>query len=117
MDRSLNEIVAEKNEMVRKGQVVEASEKFFATNAKTVDFSGAKTNSRAEMVDKMKGFTGGIGKVNGITLHRSALADDVSFAEFTFDFDMKDGSKTFWHEIIRSVWKDGKIVEEEYFGG
>jgi hypothetical protein len=117
MDRSLNEIVAEKNEMVRRGQVVEASEKFFATNAKTTDFSGAKTNSRAEMVEKMKNLTGGIGKVNGITLHRTALADDVSFAEFTFDFAMKDGSNTLWHEVIRSVWKDGKVVEEEYFAG
>jgi len=117
MSKRLDEIVAEKNDMVRRGQVVEASEKFFATNAKTIDFSGAKTNTRAEMVDKMKNFTAGVRKVNGITLHRTALADDVSFAEFTFDFDMKDGSKTLWHEVIRSVWKDGQIVEEEYFGG
>ena len=35
---------------------------------------------------------------------------------FTFDFDMKDGSKVFWHEIIRRVWNaDGKVVQEEYF--
>jgi hypothetical protein len=117
MSRSLDELVAEKNEMVRRGQVVEASDKFFATNATTIDFSGTKTNSRAEMVDKMKKLLGGIKNVNGITLHRTAVAGDVSFAEFTFDFDMKDGSKTHWHEVIRSVWKDGQIVEEEYFEG
>jgi hypothetical protein len=117
MARTLSELVSEKNDMVRRGQVVEASDKFFATNGKTIDFNGVKTNSRQEIVDKMKGFTGGIKKVNAITLHRAALADDVSFAEFTFDFDMKDGSKTVWHEIIRSVWKDGQIVEEEYFQG
>ena len=40
---------------------------------------------------------------------------NVSFAEFTFDFDMKDGSKILWHEIIRSVWENGLIVEEQYF--
>jgi len=103
--------------MVRQGRVVEASEKFFAANGKTIDFSGVTTKNRAEIVDKMKGFTGAIKQVNGITLHRSAVAGDVSFAEFTFDIDMKDGSKTLWHEIIRSVWDDGKIVEEEYFQG
>jgi len=28
---------------------------------------------------------------------------------------MKDGSKILWHEILRRIWKDGKITEESYF--
>jgi hypothetical protein len=63
----------------------------------------------------MRGFTGAIKAVKGITLHNEALNGNVSFAEFTFDFDMQDGSKVLWHEIMRTVWKDGKIIEEQYF--
>lgn len=103
--------------MVKNGQVVEAVEKYFGVNAKTVDFSGVITNNKREMVEKMKEFVGGIAKVNSITLHHASAADKVSFAEFTFDFDMQDGSKILWHEIIRSVWENGEIVEEEYFNG
>jgi Cu/Ag efflux protein CusF len=115
MENNLQKIVADKNAMVKQGQVVEATDKFFAENAKTIDYTGAKTNNKAEMLEKMRGFVGGIKAVNGITLHHEALNGNVSFAEFTFDFDMQDGSKIYWHEILRTVWQDGMIIEEQYF--
>lgn len=115
MEQSLNEILSSKNEMVKKGQIVEATEKYFASDAKTIDFDGTITTNKSEMVAKMQDFAGAIAKVNDITLHHASLIGEVSFAEFTFDFDMKDGSKIFWHEILRTVWKNGQIVEEQYF--
>jgi hypothetical protein len=45
------------------------------------------------------------------------VGDDTTFAEFVFDLDLKDGTKILWHEIIQSVWKNGKIVREEYYKG
>jgi hypothetical protein len=115
MENSLSEIFSAKNEMVEKGQIVEATEKFFAPNAKTIDFDGTVTNGKSEMIAKMQGFAGAIAKVNGITLHSASLNENVSFAEFTFDFDMKDGSNVLWHEVIRTLWQDGQIAEEQYF--
>jgi hypothetical protein len=115
MENSLNEIFSAKNEMVKKGQIVEATEKYFASTAKTIDFDGTITNDKTAMLKKMQGFAGAIAKVNGITLHNASLNGDVSFAEFTFDFEMKDGSKILWHEILRTVWQNGQIVEEQYF--
>ncbi|MEO1654365.1 MAG: hypothetical protein AAFU64_12540, partial [Bacteroidota bacterium] len=68
------------------------------------------------MLAKLEGFVGSIAKVNGITHHYSLTDGNISASEFTFDFDMKDGSKIYWHEIIRRVWNDeGKVVEEQYF--
>lgn len=115
MEQTLNEILSAKNDMVKKGKIVEATEKFFAPNVKTIDFDGTVTNGKPEMLNKMRGFADAIAKVNGITLHHASLNGDVSFTEFTFNFDMKDGSKILWHEILRSVWKNGQIVEEQYF--
>jgi len=106
-----------KNEMVVSGKIVEAAEKYFAANTKTIDFAGPGAGNKEDLVKGLTAFVGSIAKVNQIKLHRAAADDNVSFAEFTFDFDMQDGSKIFWHEIIRSVWKDGLIVEEEYFKG
>lgn len=115
MGQNVNELFLAKTEMVKKGQIVEATEKYFGANATTLDFDGTVTKGKPAMVAKMQGFAGAIAKVNGITLHHSAISDNVSFAEFTFDFDMKDGSKILWHEIIRSVWENGEIANEEYF--
>jgi ribosomal protein L23 len=49
--KNLNELVAEKKEMVTKGQILEAIEKFFAAEAKTVDFTGRKAYSKQEAID------------------------------------------------------------------
>lgn len=115
MEQNLTAIVAAKNAMVLKGQIVEATEKYFAEDVATTDFDGTVTSGKAAMVSKMQGFAGAIAKVKGITLHRVADNGEVSFSEFTFDFDMKDGSKVLWHEILRTVWRNGEVVEEQYF--
>ena len=102
--------------MVSQGAIVDAVKTFFADNSSTSDYGAVKTASKAQMVEKMEGFAGAIAKVNGITLHHSILQGNVSASEFTFDFDMADGSKIYWHEVIRRQWNDaGLVVAEAYF--
>lgn len=102
--------------LVAQGAIVDAVKTFFADSANTSDYGDLKTTDKAGMVEKMEGFTGGIAKVNAIVHHRSMLQGNASASEFTFDFDMKDGSKIHWHEIIRRIWnEEGLVVEEEYF--
>lgn len=115
METTLNNLVAEKNDLLKQGRIVEATETYFAQHAQTSDFDGTKTSTKPEMIAKMTGFAGAIADVKEITLHHSAVNNNTSFAEFTFNFEMKDGSEILWHEIIRSVWENGKIVHEEYF--
>ncbi|HAS39220.1 MAG TPA: hypothetical protein DCS93_02015 [Microscillaceae bacterium] len=102
--------------LVAKGDIVNAVKDFFADQAATSDYGNVTTNSRQQMVEKMEGFLDAIAKVNGITHHHSITDGNVSASEFTFDFDMKDGSKIYWHEIIRRIWDaEGKVIKEEYF--
>ncbi len=102
--------------MVSRGDIVNAVKTYFAENASTSDYSNAITNSKKQMVDKMEGFLGAIANVNGITHHKSIVDGNNSASEFTFDFDMKDGSKIYWHEIIQREWNtEGKVIKEEYF--
>lgn len=115
MEQQIRELIDAKIELMKQGKMVEATEQFFAENAESVDFTGAVTSSREAMINKMKGFLGSIAKVNGITFHNSAVSGNISFVEFTFDFDMSDGSKVLWHEVIRSVWANGRIVQEQFF--
>lgn len=115
MEQQIRELLDEKIELMKQGKMVEATRQFFAENAQTVDFTGVLTSTREAMIEKMEGFLGSIANVNGITFHNSAVNGSVSFVEFTFDFDMSDGSKVLWHEVIRSVWENGRIVREQFF--
>lgn len=112
----IKSIAQEMDSIVAKGAIVDAVKLFFSENATTSDYNGLATSNKAQMVEKMEGFAGAISKVNGITLHRTLVDGDASASEFTFDFDMKDGTHIYWHEIIRRIWSaDGKVIQEEYF--
>ena len=117
MEKNLQELSNAKNEMVTNGQIIDAAEKYFASNIKTIDFDGTVTEGKQETLKKLNEFVGSIQKVDQIELLRSASYENVSFSEYIFSFEMKDGSKIYWHEIIRSLWENGQIVEEQYFKG
>ena len=113
---TIKEQVQKIDAVVSTGAIVDAVKEFFADNANTSDYGNGGTTGKAEMIAKMEGFAGAIAKVNGITHHHSLVDGNVSASEFTFDFDMKDGSKIYWHEIIRRIWNDeDKVIQEEYF--
>lgn len=108
--------VREMDELVTQGAIVDAVTKFFADHAATSDYRDVTTSDKRQMIEKMETFTGAIANVNGIQHHHTIVENNISASEFTFDFDMKDGSKIYWHEIIRRVWNDeGKVIKEEYF--
>ena len=113
---NIKSIVEQMDATVSQGAIVDAVKTHFADDATTKDYGNGATANKSEMIAKMEGFAGAIAHVNGITHHHSIVDGNVSASEFTFDFDMQDGSKIFWHEIIRRVWNDeGKVVQEEYF--
>lgn len=113
---NIKSLAVEMDGIVTKGAIVDAVKQFFAEDATTSDYSGVATTNKQQMVEKMEGFAGAIAQVNGITHHHTIVDGNVSASEFTFDFNMKDDSKIYWHEIIRRIWNaDGKVVQEEYF--
>ena len=117
MEKNLQELSNAKNEMVTSGQIIEAAEKYFAANIKTIDFDGTITEGKQVAMKKLNDFVGSIKKVNEITLIHSSANRHASFAEYIFSFEMKDGTRIYWPEIIRALWENGQIVEERYFKG
>ena len=113
---NIKDQVQKMDAMVSQGAIVDAVKTYFANGAATSDYNNVTTNDKSQMVAKMEGFVGAIAKVNGISHHNTIVDENLSASEFTFDFDMKDGSKILWHEIIRRKWNnEGQVVAEEYF--
>lgn len=109
-------LVEEMDSIVAQGGIVDAVKQFFAEDATTSDYNDLKTTNKAQMVEKMQGFASAIAKVNGITKYKTLVDGHTSASEFIFDFDMKDDTIIYWHEIILREWnQDGKVVREEYF--
>ena len=117
MQKNLDELSNAMNEMVTNGQLVEAAEKYYAPNIRTVEFDGRVTEGKQEAMKKLNDFVSSIQKVNEIALVRSASGDNASFSEFRLNIEMKDGSVLDLYEIVRSLWENGQVTEERYFKG
>lgn len=112
----IRNLVQEMDTLVAQGAIVDAVKTYFCDHASTSDYGNVTTSDKNAMVNKMEGFVSSIAQVNGITHHGTLVDGNTSASEFTFDFDMKDGSKILWHEIIQRQWgDDGKVKKEEYF--
>ncbi|SDG22272.1 hypothetical protein [Chitinophaga filiformis] len=117
MEKNLLELSQDLNRMVAADQLIEAAEKYYAPNIQTIEFDGRITKGKQAAMKKLTDFVASIQKVNEITLLRSASYDNTSFSEYILDLDMKDGSNVYLHEIVRSLWANGQVVEEAYFKG
>ncbi len=109
------ELVTQMDQLVSQGEIINAGEQFFAPSLTTNDYGNLQTSSKQQTLEKLNGFLGAIATVNGITHHQTLVDGSHSASEFTFDFDMKDGSKILWHEIIKRTWENGQVIEEVYF--
>ncbi len=103
------------DEMVLKGQILEAVEAFFHPDVVTLEGDGTITKGLATKKANLQEFFAGIGSVNGITLHSQASNGDVSMSEYTFDLTQKDGTPILWNEVLRRRWKDGLVIDERYY--
>jgi ketosteroid isomerase-like protein len=112
---NLKEQLTQLEALVTKGAILDAVDQFFHDDIVTTDPNAKEMHGKAAKRKFLEGFLNGIAKVNGITLLANAVGDNVTMSEYIFDFDMKDGSKILWNEVIRRQWKDGKIVNEKYY--
>ena len=44
-----------------------------------------------------------------------AVVGDTSFYEAVMEFDTNDGTKHRFEQVVRSKWKNGKIVDERFY--
>ena len=107
--------VAELDNMIVKGQILEAVEKFFHPNVVTMEGNEGKIESKKNKLEHLKGFFSTISAVNGITLHSQSAGDNITMSEFTFDLQQSDGNRILWNEVLRRQWQDGLVINERYY--
>lgn len=110
---NLKEQLTQLDGLVTQGKILDAVDQFSHNDILTKDVKAEEVMGKARKM--LEGFVNSIAKVNGITLLSSAFGDNVTMSEYIIDFDMKDGSKLYWNEVIRRVWRDGKVINERYY--
>lgn len=99
---------------ILKGNIAGAFEQFAAEDCVTWSAPEHKTTSKAQKMEILGWFFQNIARVNRIERPAVQVDGNVTLSQFEFDFTNRQGENLVYHEVIRRVWKDGKVIEEQY---
>jgi hypothetical protein len=110
----LRELDSELNAMAAQGKMLEALERFYDVDCIFQEGVQEPRRGRKAQHDHLSGFFATLKAFNSATLHSQGIGDGVSLTEWTFDMVGPDGP-IIWNEILRRVWKDGRVVSERFY--
>jgi predicted flap endonuclease-1-like 5' DNA nuclease len=97
------------------GDLLGAFEQFAADHCITHSNPQDMTHSKSQKAEALRWFFANIERTNNITRHAVVLVNDQEAkSQFTFEFTNKQGVSLMYNEVIRRVWNNGQLVEEQY---
>jgi predicted flap endonuclease-1-like 5' DNA nuclease len=114
---NLQQLVEALDAQILQGDIVGAFDAFAADHCVTFSSPNDITRSKAQKAEALRWFFNNIASVNHIERIAFNAKQDVTNSQFVFNFTNNFGENLVFHEVIRRVWKDGKVVEEQYLMG
>lgn len=102
---------------VLSGDIIGAFDEFFADTCITHSNPQDVTRTKTQKTEALRWFFNNVGAINRIERLGSQTGDTETYSQFVFDFSDRWGNPLVFHEVIRRVWADGKVVEEQYLMG
>ncbi|MCS6929744.1 MAG: hypothetical protein NZM43_09625 [Saprospiraceae bacterium] len=99
---------------ILRGNITGAFEQFAAEDCVTWSTPEHKTTSKAQKKEILDWFFQNIARVNRIERQGVRVEGDVTLSQFVFDFTNRQGENLVYQEVIRRVWRNGQVVEEQY---
>jgi ketosteroid isomerase-like protein len=103
------------NEMILKGDILGAFEKFYAEDVVmqenlTEPFVGKEVNRKREAE-----FMASVEQFHSATLLSSGVNGDVTFGEWEADMTFKGGMRVKMTEVAVRRWKNGQVIHERFY--
>jgi ketosteroid isomerase-like protein len=106
---------AELNKMILEGKAADAFEKFYAEDVVMQEPTDPPRVGKAANRKAEQEFYGNIEEFFGAKLLASAVGEDVTFSEWSYDFKLKGQPRIKLEEVSRRQWKNGKVVHERFY--
>ncbi|MFK7935925.1 MAG: helix-hairpin-helix domain-containing protein [Saprospiraceae bacterium] len=102
------------DKLVQKGDFINAVNQYFADNVVSHYGQADVVEGKEGKIRGLEYFMNAVDNVKEITLHDKATKGAETFSLYTFEFTQKGGNNLAWYEVIRRVWNNELVVEEEY---
>ena len=115
MENQIKEALLDLQELLGKGQFIEAMEKYLADDVVLQEANNEPKVGKETALQAEKELLATVTDFGGYEIKNIAIQGDTSYYEAIMEFTTNDGVSHRFEQVNRTVWKDGKIINERYY--
>lgn len=102
--------------LLAEGQFIQAMDTYLDDDVTLWEANAAPKKGKAHCITVEEELLAEVTAFHGYEVKSGpAVSGDTSFYEAIMSFDTKDGTKHRFEQVVRTKWKDGKIIDERYY--
>jgi hypothetical protein len=119
MSKQVSETLQEMLGILKKGQMTEGQKIYFADSVVTQEGNQPPIVGKQASIDRLDTFreTIGVAAFISYAIGDVAVAENTSFYDAVLTLKLKNGETINLEQVVKTDWKDGKIVKERYYHG
>src|SRR4026207_734607 len=114
---ALLEKIDDLNQLVAKGKVLEAFEKYYHDDVIMQENENPPTIGKAANLQREKEFYSSLTEFRNAKPLKITVGENTSMVQWHFDYTHKDWGVRNYKQVSVQDWKDGRIIKEQFFYG
>ncbi|MFN0107893.1 MAG: hypothetical protein ACKVZH_03495 [Blastocatellia bacterium] len=117
MSKPVNETLQEMLSILKEGRMTEGQETYFADDVVTQEGGNPPLTGKQAAIERLNQFRESIGVAEFVSYAIGAVAvtDNTSFYDATLSLKLNNGETISLEQVVKTVWRDGKIINERYY--
>ncbi|THJ25043.1 MAG: hypothetical protein CAF45_002745 [Nitrospira sp. CG24E] len=119
MSKQVQDTLQEMLGILKEGRMTEGQKIYFADAVVTQEGNQPPIVGKQASIERLDKFrdTIGVAAFVGYAIGDVAVAGDSSFYDAVLTLKLKDGETISLEQVVKTDWRDGKIVKERYYHG
>ena len=114
-ETKIEEALVDLKELLRKGQFLEAMNKYLADDVVLQEANGEPKVGKDVCIAAEEELLATVTEFIRYDMYNAAVTEDYSYYEAIMEFKTNDGQHHKFEQVNRTQWKDGKIINERYY--
>lgn len=117
MSKSVNETLQEMLSILKEGRMTEGQETYFADDVVTQEGGNPPLTGKQAAIERLNKFRETIGVAGFVSyaIGNVAVAGNTSFYDAVLSLKLKGGETISLEQVVKTEWRDGKIINERYY--
>ena len=117
MDKSVKDTLEEMLSILKEGQMTEGQKRYFADDVVTQEGNEPPVAGKQASIERLYKFreTIGLAAFVSYAIGTVAIEGNTSFYDSVLTVKLKNGQTLSLEQVVKTDWKDGKIIRERYY--